>query len=144
MRRPDQSKFSSRAPRTSPLFVVGTGDQAGVPLKPGFGLSGVCLWTGSPFKLGVPRQRGFSLAGVEAQFCLWVASSSAIGMSQHLSPPIFVLAEGANFVVHPMPTSVLGAGSVIEHGGSDLISSADASDSLARSANDGKGRSEFS
>ena len=38
----------------------------------------------------------------------------------------------------PMLISVLGAGSVIEHGGSDLISSADASESLARSTNGGE------
>ena len=37
-----------------------------------------------------------------------------------------------------MLISVLGAGSVIEHGGSDLISSADASESLARSTNGGE------
>ena len=37
-------------------------------------------------------------------------------------PQSFVLADRANFVVHPMLISVLGAGSVIEHGGSDLIS----------------------
>jgi hypothetical protein len=53
-------------------------------------------------------------------------------------PQSFVLADRANFVVHPMLISVLGAGSVIEHGGRDLISSADASESLARSTNGGE------
>jgi hypothetical protein len=60
-----------------------------------------------------------------------------MAMFQQLSQS-FVLADRANFVVHPMLISVLGAGSVTEHGGSDLISSADASESLARSTNGGE------
>ena len=66
-----------------------------------------------------------------------VSIVSVIAMFQQVSAKVCAGTPG-EFRGTSMLISVLGAGSVTEHGGSGLISFADASESLARSTNGGE------